>query len=378
MANKANRFTTLELTNLGRSFGGHRALSDLNLTVRAGEFIALLGPSGCGKSTALNCLAGLLPLTSGSIQVDGQRVDVLPPEKRDFGMVFQNYALFPHMSVRKNIAFGLEMRRVDKAGIAERVNRAIALVKLEAHADKLPGQLSGGQQQRVAIARAIVLEPRLVLMDEPLSNLDAKLRLEMRAEIRKLHESLGLTTIYVTHDQEEALSMADRLVVLSDGYVQQIGTPEEVHQRPVNWYVADFMGYRNILDGSVTAVADRTVTVAAEGVTLTGTAMGELRVGDPVRLAIRPEDLRTLAPGETPGANSFGVTVTLVEYRGNDYSVEAKLPSGHNIHTYASTPPDSHTEATLTAQPSRVLVYPSEFDPAATAQAASPEPAHVG
>src|SRR5674476_394361 len=211
MAIAASKFDSLELKGVGRSFGGVDALVNLNLTVRAGEFIALLGPSGCGKSTALNCIAGLLPLTHGQILIDGKRVDTVAAENRGFGMVFQNYALFPHLTVQKNIAFGLQMRNVAKPELKRRVAEAIALVKLEEHVKKLPGQLSGGQQQRVAIARAVVLEPRLVLMDEPLSNLDAKLRLEMRTEIRRLHQSLGLTTLYVTHDQEEALSMADRL-----------------------------------------------------------------------------------------------------------------------------------------------------------------------
>jgi len=181
-------FGELRLDGVGRRFAGKDALVDLDLTIRAGEFIALLGPSGCGKSTALNCLAGLLPLTSGSIWQDEQRIDGLPPEKRGFGMVFQNYALFPHMSVRRNIAFGLQMRKLSRAEVRRRTEEGIALVQLEEHADKLPGQLSGGQQQRVAIARAVVLEPSLVLMDEPLSNLDAKLRLEMRTEIRRLHQ----------------------------------------------------------------------------------------------------------------------------------------------------------------------------------------------
>ena len=240
-------FSELRLEGVGRRFGDKDALSDLTLAIKSGEFIALLGPSGCGKSTALNCLAGLLPLTTGSIWQDDQRIDVLPPEKRGFGMVFQNYALFPHMSVRNNISFGLKMQHLPKAEVKRRTDEAIALVQLEEHVGKLPGQLSGGQQQRVAIARAVVLEPSLVLMDEPLSNLDAKLRLEMRTEIRRLHQSLGLTTVYVTHDQEEALSMADRLVVLREGAVQQVGTPEDLHTRPANWRVADFMGYRNLL-----------------------------------------------------------------------------------------------------------------------------------
>src|SRR5215510_8453302 len=198
------------------------AVDALTVAIPRGEFVALLGSSGCGKSTVLNCIAGLLPLSDGGIWLDERRIDVLPPEKRGFGMVFQNYALFPHMTVRANVGFGLRMRGTGAAETARRVAKAFALVQLEGHEDKLPGQLSGGQQQRVAIARAIVVEPRLVLMDEPLSNLDAKLRLEMRAEIRRIHRELGRTTIYVTHDQDEALSLADRIVVLQDGLVQQV------------------------------------------------------------------------------------------------------------------------------------------------------------
>jgi putative spermidine/putrescine transport system ATP-binding protein len=268
MSLSANAFESLQMKDVGRRFGGRDALVDLNLTIGAGEFIALLGPSGCGKSTALNCLAGLIPLTHGEILIDGKRIDILPSEKRDFGMVFQNYALFPHLTVEKNIAFGLQMRNLPKAEVVYRVAEALALVKLEEHAKKLPGQLSGGQQQRVAIARAVVLEPRLVLMDEPLSNLDAKLRLEMRTEIRRLHQSLGLTTVYVTHDQEEALSLADRLVVLREGRMQQIGTPEELHNNPVNWHVADFMGYRNLIDVEVESISGKLARVAGGGLSL--------------------------------------------------------------------------------------------------------------
>ena len=214
--------------------------------MRRGEFVALLGPSGCGKSTALNCIAGLLQLTSGAIWLDDRRLDEVAPEDRGFGMVFQNYALFPHMTVRRNVGFGLTTQRRPKAEIDRRVDQALALVRLETQADKLPGQLSGGQQQRVAIARAIVVEPPLVLMDEPLSNLDAKLRLEMRAEVRRIHSMLGCSTIYVTHDQEEALSLADRILVIIDGQTRQIGTPEELYSRPAHADVAEFMGYRNL------------------------------------------------------------------------------------------------------------------------------------
>src|SRR5262245_59990809 len=246
------QFKELRLAAVSRHFdnpSGARvaALDELTLTIRRGEFICLLGPSGCGKSTALNCIAGLMNLSGGSIWLDEMRIDTLPPEKRGFGMVFQNYALFPHMSVEKNIGFGLRMRGIGGSDAATRVARALKLVQLEGQAHKLPGQLSGGQQQRVAIARAIVIEPPLILMDEPLSNLDAKLRIETRAEIRRIHRELDRATIYVTHDQEEALSLADRIVVMKDGVVQQIGAPPDVYAQPANLHVARFMGYRNVL-----------------------------------------------------------------------------------------------------------------------------------
>ncbi|MEY4156656.1 MAG: hypothetical protein RJB64_1377, partial [Pseudomonadota bacterium] len=250
----SGNFRELKLEGLSREFGNVNALRGVNLTIRKGEFIALLGPSGCGKSTTLNILAGLLPASAGGIWLDERRIDNLRPEERGFGMVFQNYALFPHMTVRKNIGFGLAMRGVPKAEAEGRIDEAIALVRLQGQEHKLPGQLSGGQQQRVAIARAIVIEPPLVLMDEPLSNLDAKLRLEMRAEIRRIHNALGATTIYVTHDQEEALSLADRIVVMRDGLVQQVGTPEELFSRPNQVDIAEFMGFRNVIRGTVVAI----------------------------------------------------------------------------------------------------------------------------
>src|ERR1700722_10905543 len=254
-------FRELRLDRVGRDFGQMHALRDLSLTVRRGEFIALLGPSGCGKSTALNCIAGLLSLTAGEIWLDSQRIDELGPEERGFGMVFQNYALFPHMTARRNIAFGLTTQHRPKDEIARRVDEAIGVVRLGAQADKLPAKLPGAKQQRVAIARAIVVAPPLVLMDEPLSNLDAKLRLEMRAEVRRIHAMLGSSTIYVTHDQEEALSLADRIVVLIDGQMRQVGTPEELYALPASADVAEFMGYRNLVN--------TTATPANEGVVVT-------------------------------------------------------------------------------------------------------------
>jgi len=364
----ASKFTSLELRGVGRSFGGVDALVDLNLTVRAGEFIALLGPSGCGKSTALNCLAGLLPLTHGQILIDGQRVDTVAAENRGFGMVFQNYALFPHLTVEKNIAFGLQMRKIPKADLKRRVAEGIALVKLEEHAKKLPGQLSGGQQQRVAIARAVVLEPRLVLMDEPLSNLDAKLRLEMRSEIRRLHQSLGLTTLYVTHDQEEALSMADRLVVLREGRVQQIGTPAQLHNSPANWHVADFMGYRNLIDLDVTAVSGSTVTVQDEGFTLRGTSVHPASVGDRVRVAIRPEDLMVVSPTvAVQGGNTTRATVSVVEYHGREFAVDVITAGGRALHVCSDHAPLVGSVVELTADPARVLAYPASLTEPPTA-----------
>ncbi len=363
MATTPHAFETLQLTGLGRSFGGHAALAGLDLTIRAGEFIALLGPSGCGKSTALNCLAGLLPLTHGTITMDEKRIDTLAPEQRGFGMVFQNYALFPHMSVERNIAFGLQMRKVSRGETKRRVAEAIALVKLEAHAKKLPGQLSGGQQQRVAIARAIVLEPSLVLMDEPLSNLDAKLRLDMRTEIRRLHQSLGLTTIYVTHDQEEALSMADRLVVLREGRVQQVGTPEELHTAPVNWHVADFMGYRNLLDVTVTEAGADGVLVSNEDLRIRGTAVGRVTQGGAARLAIRPEDLR-IATGEDSGDGLIDAEVAVVEYHGREFSVGATAKSGTTLYVRSELPPTPGDDVRLRVDPARALVFAADLDAA--------------
>jgi putative spermidine/putrescine transport system ATP-binding protein len=363
MSLSASAFESLQMKDVGRRFGGRDALVDLNLTIRAGEFIALLGPSGCGKSTALNCLAGLIPLTHGEILIDGKRIDLLPSEKRDFGMVFQNYALFPHLTVEKNIAFGLQMRNLPKAEIVRRVAEGLALVKLEEHAKKLPGQLSGGQQQRVAIARAVVLEPRLVLMDEPLSNLDAKLRLEMRAEIRRLHQSLGLTTVYVTHDQEEALSLADRLVVLREGRVQQIGTPEELHNNPVNWHVADFMGYRNLIDVDVESVSGELARVTGGGLSLNATLVQPAVTGDTVRLAIRPSDLVVASTAEpTEGDNTFDALVNVVEYHGREFSVGVTTTTGQNLFVHADQAPVPGEKVTLSVDRSRALLYHSDLD----------------
>jgi putative spermidine/putrescine transport system ATP-binding protein len=353
-----HRFAELHIDHVRRAFGEQVALRDMDLTIKGGEFVALLGPSGCGKSTALNCLAGLLPLTGGAIWLDGKRIDGLPPERRGFGMVFQNYALFPHMSVRRNIAFGLSMRKVGKGERARRTDEALRLVQLEAHAHKFPGQLSGGQQQRVAIARAIVLEPRLVLMDEPLSNLDAALRLEMRTEIRRLHQTLGLTTVYVTHDQEEALALADRLVVLREGEVQQVGSPEEVYAHPANRYVAGFMGYRNMIPVEVRAVTGDLATVTAPGIDLVGINRDELASG-PAVAAIRPEDFTVAAPGDD-AANTVAATVEIVEYHGREQVVEATVDGRTSLHVRSTSRLAPGDAVRLAVPQERVLVFAAE------------------
>jgi putative spermidine/putrescine transport system ATP-binding protein len=359
VARPRSQLRELELRGVSRDYGAHTALRPLSLTVRGGEFVALLGPSGCGKTTALNCLAGLLPLTSGEILLDGKRVDTLPPEKRGFGMVFQNYALFPHLTVRANVAFGLKMRGVGKAEIRSRVEAVLRLVRLTEHAAKHPGQLSGGQQQRVAIARAIVVQPPLVLMDEPLSNLDAALRLEMRSEIRRIHQEFGLTTIYVTHDQEEALSLADRLVVLRDGEVSQVGTPAELYEHPASPYVAAFMGYRNLLSLAATS-GD---AAAGRGLSVTGAPVGggALAAGQPVTVAIRPEDLHVVGDGEPAGAAVIGEAVAeVVEYHGRALHVEAVTAEGDRLHLRTSQPARPGDALRVAAAPQRALIFPGE------------------
>ncbi len=346
-------FKEIRLDRVSRAFGNVNALRDVTLTIAKGEFIALLGPSGCGKSTALNCIAGLLATTGGGIYVDDRRIDQLKPEDRGFGMVFQNYALFPHMTVRQNIGFGLKMRRTPKAEIDKRVEEALGLVRLEQQGHKLPGQLSGGQQQRVAIARAIVIEPPLVLMDEPLSNLDAKLRLEMRAEIRRIHNQLGATTIYVTHDQDEALSLADRVVVLRDGSIRQVGAPHELYEAPDHLDVAEFMGFRNRLTGKVTAREGSRATVSVGGTTLSGNLRADLAEGAAAVIAARPDDV---AAG-SGGANAIGATVETIEYRGREFVGTARTADGLELIFHAPRRAEIGSSISLTVDPDRALVF---------------------
>jgi len=355
-------FSELRLDKVTRRFaaaGGKsfNALDELTLTVRRGEFICLLGPSGCGKSTALNCIAGLMQLSGGTIRLDDLRIDILPPEKRGFGMVFQNYALFPHMSVEKNVGFGLRMRGVEGKAAAARVEAALKLVQLTGQAHKLPGQLSGGQQQRVAIARAIVIEPPLILMDEPLSNLDAKLRIETRAEIRRIHRELGRATIYVTHDQDEALSLADRIVVMKDGVVQQIGTPPEVYAQPANLHVARFMGYRNVLELDLVRGAGDRVALAGPDIALEGVPQQTV-TGGRAAVAIRPEEIAVT--DRDGGPNIIAGRVDNVEYCGRDALLDIVTATGTLLHARGAVTIRRGDQVRVHVPAERALVYPAE------------------
>jgi putative spermidine/putrescine transport system ATP-binding protein len=281
----------LALDRVSKQFGSVTAVDTVSIDVRRGELVVLLGPSGCGKTTTLRMVAGFVPPTSGDIRADGISIVGLPPHRREMGIVFQSYALFPHLSIARNVAFGLEMRRMPRASIRRRVDEMLRLTRLEAFASRLPRELSGGQQQRVALARALAIHPRVLLLDEPLSNLDAALRQEMAREIRLLQRSGGITTIMVTHDQTEALALADRIVVMREGRVQQIGTPEQVHMRPANPFVARFIGGSNIIAGRL--LGDRLVLPDRTALKLAARYEGQ---GD-ATLAVLPDSVRLEAPG---------------------------------------------------------------------------------
>lgn len=286
----------LRLDGLTKRYGESFAVASLDLSVPKGELVALLGPSGCGKTTTLRMVAGLITPSEGRIVVGGNDITAMPPYQRDMGLVFQSYALFPHMSVAKNVAFGLEMRKVPKAEIATRVKDALAMVRLEALAERKPRELSGGQQQRVALARALVIQPSILLLDEPLSNLDAKLRDEMRNEIRDIQQNLGITAVFVTHDQVEALSMCDKVVVMKAGKLEQIGTPVEVYEQPASPFVASFVGRTNRLEGM--AKGDGTIQVGGIALKV------PTRTSGPVDIMMRPHRIRLLEATRDPADDS--------------------------------------------------------------------------
>ncbi len=306
----------LTLENLTKRFGGFAAVDGVSLAVAPGELFFILGPSGCGKTTLLRLVAGFAEPDSGRILFGGRDITATPPEGRNAGMVFQNYALWPHMTVAENVSFGLEMHRIPRRERRERVEKALAAVQMADSGDHLPNQLSGGQQQRIALARALVFEPGLVLLDEPLSNLDARLRVEMRQQIKLLHDQLGLTMLYVTHDQAEALSMADRIAVMRAGRLSQVGTPRELYDRPANAFIADFIGEANLIPGRARLRDGRMLVETAAG-DLASTAFdprtGE---GEAVRCCIRPENLR-VGPSPAAGENAFCGALVATEYLGS-------------------------------------------------------------
>jgi spermidine/putrescine ABC transporter ATP-binding subunit len=311
----------LEVKGLTKRFSPQVTVGPLSFEVMEGEFFSLLGPSGCGKTTTLRCIAGFETPSEGSILLGGQRLDDRPPHRRDVGLVFQNYALFPHLTVFDNIAFGLRLRKIAKAEIARRVGQILELVDLPNLAERYPAQLSGGQQQRVAIARSLVLEPSLLLFDEPLSNLDFKLRIQMRYELRDLQKRLGKTAVYVTHDQSEALALSDRIAILSQGRLEQVGVPSEIYEQPASAFVADFIGSSNLLPARVCGArgsADTTVETE-HGLTLTIPRVTDA-AGATVTLLLRPErfQMASGSDGDRSVANRFTARVRDVTYLGED------------------------------------------------------------
>jgi putative spermidine/putrescine transport system ATP-binding protein len=315
----------VELVDVSKHYGSVQALDRVSLALMEGECIALLGPSGCGKTTALSLIAGFLTPDGGEIRIGGRDMATVPTHKRNSGMVFQSYALFAHLTVFENVAFGLKMRKVEKEETTRRVGEALALVRLEGLATRFPRQLSGGQQQRVALARALVIRPEILLLDEPLSNLDAKLRQEMRTELMEILRTVRITTIFVTHDQEEALALADRVVIMNRGRVEQIGTPNEVYEEPATGFVAKFLGESNILPGLVVETdAGGLVCDVGAGCQVRSARRGGAAPGDPVEIIVRAERLGLTAT-PTGHANCFPVRLEHVLYLGSEIRYIVRL-----------------------------------------------------
>ncbi|MDR7520189.1 MAG: ABC transporter ATP-binding protein [Armatimonadota bacterium] len=326
----------VSLEDITKYYDSQAAVDHLSLSVEPGSFTTLLGPSGCGKTTLLRLVAGFIRPDLGDIKIDGRSVVDLPPYRRPTATVFQEYALFPHLTVFENVAYGLRLRRLPPAEVRRRVEAALDLLNISGLEGRSPGSLSGGQQQRVALARALVVEPRVLLMDEPLSNLDAKLRSAVRSELKALHRRLGITTVYVTHDQEEALFLSDWIAVIRSGRLVQYGAPQEIYERPVDPFVADFVGQANFLDGTVVACEAGEVTVAVDGTPLRIQGAVPLGVGQRVRLAVRPAvlELSHLPP---PDGNALPGTIRFTSYLGQtsrhfimlgDSSVIVDRPAG--------------------------------------------------
>ena len=330
----------VEMANITKSFGGDLALDDFSLSIQDGEFLTLLGPSGCGKTTILRILGGFERSDGGTVSIDGRPMAGVSPEKRPVNTVFQSYALFPHMDVYDNVAFGLRIGGTPETDIARQVKKALELVCLDKMTHRMPSELSGGQQQRVAIARAIVNKPRVLLLDEPLSALDYRLRKQMQKELKELQRTLGITFVLVTHDQEEAFTMSDRVVVMNEGRIEQVGTPKDIYEDPVNLYVARFVGEINLLDGVITGRGEAGYNAEVEGVPVVVRSKRDFHEGDRIHVLLRPEDFRVEVMREVQDspelAEKFARAmlrgiVENVYYKGATYDVEITLDDGKDI-----------------------------------------------
>jgi putative spermidine/putrescine transport system ATP-binding protein/spermidine/putrescine transport system ATP-binding protein len=333
---KKSTSPSVQLKGVYKRFGKVVAVEKMDLEIEEGSLVTLLGPSGCGKTTILRMVAGLEAPTEGDIYIKGKRVNDIPIHKRNLGMIFQNYALFPHKTIFDNVAFGLKYRNVSKNEMKAKVKKALEMVRLPGVENRMPSQLSGGQQQRIAMARAIVIEPDVLLMDEPLSALDENLREEMRREIDNLQQMLRVTTIFVTHDQREALSMSDKIVVMNDGRKQQEGSPEEVYNYPRNHFVSDFLGHSNFFSGVIAGVDGETVSVKLhDGNELSVQHPGEWTHNAPVELVVRAQKFELCYPDQQPpepGMNTFNGTVKDRSYMGGEVSYFVELESGTMVH----------------------------------------------
>lgn len=319
--------TCIRISDVMKKYGDKTVIPKLSLNIEGGEFFTLLGPSGCGKTTLLRMIAGFNSIESGTIYFDEKAINQIPPYKRDIGMVFQNYAIFPHMSVRENVEYGLKQRKIEKKQIRERSDKIMEMVKISEYADRSPNQLSGGQQQRVALARAIVIKPTVLLMDEPLSNLDAKLRVEMRSAIRDIQKSVGITTVYVTHDQEEALAVSDRIAVMNMGELQQVGTPIELYHRPANVFVATFVGTSMIFDAVCEKrEGENALLVEGEMKIRVPKLSAEVKDQEALKVTVRPEEFTMVKEEEADGLLK-GVVKSCV-FLGKFINYEVALASG--------------------------------------------------
>jgi iron(III) transport system ATP-binding protein len=360
---------SVKFHSVTKILGQSRAVDNLTLDIGAGELFFLLGPSGCGKTTALRTVAGFYIPDEGRILFNGEDQSRVPPHKRNTGMVFQNYALWPHMDVQSNVAYGLKMRRVSRAEKDKRVRHALEIVHMHAYAERMPNQLSGGQQQRVALARALVIEPDVVLLDEPLSNLDAKLRIEMRTQIKDIHRKIGRTMIYVTHDQAEALSMADRIAVMRSGRLVQVGTPHELYTRPESAFVAQFIGGTNLLHGRLEEVGDLLTVKTQAGIVWAKNGVKGIARGDTVFCSVRPESLRLKAAAESSGAlpnatNQLSAEVQSIMYLGDNEQYTLRLANSVTMHAVEHNPTTRKAQVgdrlTVQFDAQAVVVLPEE------------------